>query len=111
MVTTEKRRLVVLDVEGVLLPKNRFIFEVGKKSGFFTLVKLLFWGFLYEIGLLKLASALRRIFKELEGIDLETLYTIFGNVPASPLIQGVFCQLKSRNCKIALISSGIPTVI
>jgi dolichol kinase/phosphoserine phosphatase len=111
MVTTEKRRLVVFDVEGVLLPKNRFIFEVGKKLGFFTLVKLLFWGFLYEVCLLKLASALRRVFRELEGVDLETLYTIFGNVPASPLIQGVFCQLKSRNFKIALISSGIPTVI
>ena len=55
MVTTEKRRLVVFDVEGVLVPENRFIFEVGKKLGFFTLVKLLFWGFLYEVGMLKLA--------------------------------------------------------
>ena len=56
-------------------------------------------------------SALRHVFREIEGVDLETLYTIFGNVPASPFIQSIFCQVKSRNCKIALISSGIPTVI
>ena len=37
----EKRRLVVFDVEGVLIPKNRFIFEVGKTLGFLKLFKLL----------------------------------------------------------------------
>ena len=111
MVTTEKHRLVVFDVEGVLIPKNRFIFEVGKKSGFFTLITLLFWGFLYEAGILKLESALTHIFRELRGIELETIMLIFGNIPATPFIQSIFCQLKSRNCKVALISSGIPYVI
>ena len=53
MVTTEKPRLVVFDVEGVLIPKNRFIFEVGKSLGFITLIKLLFFGFLYEAGIVK----------------------------------------------------------
>jgi FMN phosphatase YigB (HAD superfamily) len=30
----KKPRLVIFDVEGVLIPKNRFFFEVGKKLGF-----------------------------------------------------------------------------
>jgi len=68
MVTIEKPRLVVFDVEGVLIPKNRFFFEVGKSLGLIKLIKLLFYGFLYEAGILKLESVLRYIFKESKGV-------------------------------------------
>jgi phosphoserine phosphatase len=111
MVQTEKCRLIVFDVEGVLIPKNRFIFEMGKSLGFLGVVKLLFFGFLYEAGILKLESALKHIFRDMKGIELETLLTIFAKIPATPFLQSFFCQLKARNCKIALISSGIPAVI
>ncbi len=111
MVTREKPKLVVFDVEGVLIPKNRFIFEVGKTLGFVNLVKLLFFGFLYEAGILKLQSALKRIFKDLEGANLEELILIFDKIPSTPFLQNIFSQIKTRNCKIALISSGLPTVI
>jgi phosphoserine phosphatase len=111
MASTDRCRLIVFDVEGVLIPKNRFIFEVGKTFGFFGLVKLLFLGFLYEAGILKLESALRHIFKDMKGIELETLLLIFSKIQATPYLQSFFCQLKARNCKIALISSGIPAVI
>ena len=111
MASTDRCRLIVFDVEGVLIPKNRFIFEVGKTLGFFGLVKLLFFGLLYEIGILKLESALKHIFKDLKGVKLETLLLVFGKIPATPYLQNFFCQLKARNCKIALISSGIPTII
>lgn len=107
----EKPRLIIFDVEGVLIPKNRFIFAVGKSLGFTTLIKLLFWGFLYEAGIMKLGSALRHVFKELKGVELETLMAIFGRIPATPYLQNIFSQIKVRNCKIALISSGLPTVI
>ncbi len=111
MVQKEKTRLVVFDVEGVLIPKNRFIFEVGKTLGFTTLVKLLVFGFLYEAGFLKLKSALRHVFSNLKGVELETLQCIFNKIPATPLLRSIFNQLKTRNCKIALISSGLPTVV
>ena len=104
-------RLVVFDVEGVLIPKNRFIFEVGKTLGFIGLIKLLFYGFLYEAGILKLQSVLKRVFKELKGVQLETLMLAFAKIPATPYLQNIFCQVKARNCKIALISSGLPSVI
>ena len=111
MAQTERSRLIVFDVEGVLIPKNRFIFEVGKTLGFLGLIKLLFLGFLYEAGILKLESALKHIFKDMRGINLETMLAIFSKIPATPYLQTFFCQLKARNCKIALISSGIPSVI
>ena len=111
MDSTDRCRLIVFDVEGVLIPKNRFIFEVGKSQGFATLIKMLFWGFLYEASILKLESALKRIFMSLKGTSLEDLLAIFGGIPATPYLHNFFCQLKARNFKIALISSGIPTVI
>ena len=111
MVTPEKTRLVVFDVEGVLIPRNRFVFEIGKTLGVIKLLKMLFWGFLYEAGLLKLESALTRIFRQLEGAKLETLEQISGKISSISFLQNIGCQLKTRNCKIALISSGLPTVI
>ena len=111
MAQQEKSRLVVFDVEGVLIPKNRFIFEVGKTLGFSVLVKLLFFGFLYEAGILRLESALKHVYRNMKGIEPETLVSIFAKIPATPFLQSFFCQLKARNCKIALISSGIPAFI
>ena len=77
MVTSEKPKLVVFDVEGVLIPKNRFFFEVGKQLGFLKMLKILFYGFLYEAGILKLQSVLRRVFEESKGVNIETLKMIF----------------------------------
>jgi HAD superfamily phosphoserine phosphatase-like hydrolase len=106
-----KPRLVVFDVEGVLIPKNRFIFDVGKSRGIAKLLKMLFIGFLYEIGVVTLKSALKRVFKLMQGVKIERLMQIFDEIPSKPQLQSVFAQLKNRNCKTALISSGLPTVI
>lgn len=111
MVSTEKPRLVIFDVEGVLIPKNRFLFEVGKTLGFTRLVRLLFFGFLYESGILKLESVLRHIYKDLSGVKVETLIAVFNKISAMSTLQNLFRQLKARNCKTALISSGLPTMV
>jgi HAD superfamily phosphoserine phosphatase-like hydrolase len=106
-----KPRLVVFDVEGVLVPKNRFVFDVGRRLGAWQLLRMLFTGFLYEVGFVSLESALKRIFRIMRGVKLETLVEIFEEIPAKPVLQCLFDELKMRNCRIALISSGIPTVI
>jgi phosphoserine phosphatase len=106
-----KPRLVVFDVEGVLIPKNRFIFDVGKSLGVSQLLKMLFIGFLYEIGVVTLKSTLKHIFRVMKGVRIESLMRIFDELPSKPQLERVFAQLKTRNCKIALISSGLPTVI
>jgi phosphoserine phosphatase/dolichol kinase len=111
MSSPPKPRLVVFDVEGVLIAKNRFIFEVGKSLGFGALVKLLFLGLLYEAGILKLEPTLKRIYGDLKGEKLDTLNEIFSHIPATAYLQSFCSQLKARNCKVALISSGIPTVL
>ena len=101
--------LVVFDVEGVLLPKRRYlVFEAARKLSFWTFVKILLIGFLYEIGLTSLESALKRIFKMLEGLTLDDLFQLYQKVPLIYGVEEVFERLKQAGCKIALISSGLP---
>jgi dolichol kinase/phosphoserine phosphatase len=111
--TPNKRtpRLVVFDVEGVLIPKNRFIFDVGRILGASKLLKMLVIGFLYEIGVFPLKKALKKIFKIMRGVEIETLRSVFDEIPSKPQLVNLFAQLKIRNCKTALVSSGLPTVI
>ncbi|MDR1993311.1 MAG: haloacid dehalogenase-like hydrolase [Nitrososphaerota archaeon] len=111
MSLSEKPRLIVFDVEGVLIPKNRFIFEVGKTLGAQVFFKFVFWGLLYEIGFITLESAFRHIFGELKDVNSDVLTEAFNKIPTPPYLQNLFSQLKARNCKIALISSGVPSVL
>ncbi len=101
----------MFDVEGVLIPKNRFIYEIGKSIGLFQLMKMLFIGFLYEIRILSLKTAFRHIFYLMKDVNINRLIDIFGRIPSIPHLQGIFGQLKDRNFKIALISSGLPSII
>jgi phosphoserine phosphatase/dolichol kinase len=109
MATSERPRIVVFDIEGVLVPRNRFFFDLGKTLGITTLLKILILGFLYEAGILKLESTLRRIYNEFGGISADAMLTTFSRIPPTPYLQNLCNQLKARNCKIALISSGVPT--
>jgi len=104
-------RLAVFDVEGVLVSRNRFIFDVGKSLGVSQLLKMVFIGFLYKLGVVKLKPALKRIFKIMRGVKIETLMRVFDEIPSKPMLESFFAQLKMRNCKIALISSGLPKVV
>ncbi len=106
----DKPRLVILDVEGVLVPKNRFLFETAKRLDLTQLIRVLFYGFLYELGILKVESVMRRIYWGLRGTPVATLLDVFSRIPATSSLQGFCEQLKARNCKIAIISSGIPTI-
>lgn len=107
----KKPRLVVFDVEGVLISKNRFLFDVGKSIGFFQLLKMLLIGFLYQVGVFPLKPALKQIFKIMRGVKVEKLMRVFDEIPSRPQLESLFAQIKMRNCKTALISSGLPTIL
>lgn len=108
-VVTKPKGLVVFDVEGVLYPKRRFIpFEATRKLGLLKFLKTIFLGFLYEIGLLSLETALRRIYKYFEGYTIEELHYYFEKMPLLPDSDAVFKYLHKNGWKTALISAGIP---
>jgi len=102
-------RLVVFDVEGVLLPKRRYLlFEASRRLGFWRFVKILVIGLLYEAGLLSLESTLKRIFKLFQGLTVDDLFQLFRKVPLIPGTAEVFEKLNRLGYRTAVISSGLP---
>jgi dolichol kinase/phosphoserine phosphatase len=109
--TSPKPKLTVFDVEGVLIPRNRFFYEIGKSLGVLPLLKILFFGFLYEIGVMPLKSALEKIFKVTCGVRVEFFLQTLEKIPLLPNTKEAFASLKIQGYKTALISSGLPTFI
>jgi phosphoserine phosphatase SerB len=104
--------LVVFDVEGILIPKNRYIlFEISRKLGFLDFIRIIVLGLLYETGLLPLESALRRIFVMLKGLKVEEVLELHKRIPLMPGTEEVFRTLNEKGYKTALISSGLPTPV
>jgi phosphoserine phosphatase len=101
--------LVAFDVEGVLLPKRRYIpFEATRRLGLPKFLKIIILGLLYETGILPLEAALKRIFKSLKGHTIQELRHYYENMPLLPNIEKVFEHLHKNGWKTALISSGLP---
>lgn len=108
---TEKK-LVVFDVEGVLLPKKRYLFfEVGRNLKFQDFVRIVFCGLLYELGLISLRTAMKGLFKVFKGFTVDEFLRIFRQVPLMPDAKEVLAELRNNGWKIALISSGLPTFV
>jgi len=106
-----KPKLIVFDVEGVLIPKNLLYFEVGRTLGFAALLKILFFGFLYQVGVMQLKRTLERIFRTMSGAKIDTLAQILDRLPLMPDAKEVFAFLNTQGSKTALISSGLPTFL
>jgi len=108
----ENKTLVVFDVEGVLIPKNRYLlFEISRKVSFFGFIRIIVLGFLYEIGFLSLESALKRIFKMLKGLEEEEAFRLYKQIPLMLGTEEVFDTLNKKGFFTALISSGLPTSV
>jgi len=104
-------RLIVFDVEGVLIPKRRYLlFETTRKVGLWGFIKIIVMGALYEIGLLPLESTLRRIFMMLRGLTVDEMFQLYNKIPLMPSAKEVFERLNRLGYKTALISSGLPTL-
>lgn len=108
---TLSSHLVVFDVEGVLLPKRRFLpFEVGTWLGTLTFLKIFTTGILYAVGLLSIESTLRRLFRFLEGMPIEELFKLYRKLPLMPGAVELFDGLRALGFRTALISSGLPGI-
>lgn len=108
---TGRTGLVVFDVEGVLVPKKRFLyFAVGRTLRLSQFLGMVFYGFLYEVGLISLKTALTHVFKVFKGMQTRELLSIYKQIPIIPKAKEIFKELKSEGWKTALISSGLPEV-
>jgi len=109
---TRKLGLIVFDVEGVLVPKKRFMyFAVGRTLRLSQFLGIVFYGFLYEVGLISLKTALSHVFKVFKGMQVRELMSLYKQIPVIPKAEEVFRELRSEGWTTALISSGLPDVV
>jgi dolichol kinase/phosphoserine phosphatase len=107
-----RSRLIVFDVEGVLIPKRRFLFfEISALLGFATFLKFFLFGVFYKMGLISLKLALKRIYWSLKGLPLNILLDEFRDLPILSGVSRIFKELKRLGYKTVLISSGIPRIL
>ena len=107
----QRNRLIVFDVEGVLLPKRRYLlFEAARKLGPWGFIKIITLGFLYEVGLLSLESTLRRIYRYFRGLTINDLFEPYRTIPLIDGVEQLFKRLHQAGYRTALISSGLPAL-
>ncbi|NIR86788.1 HAD-IB family phosphatase [Candidatus Bathyarchaeota archaeon] len=104
-------RLIVFDVEGVIIPKRRYLlFEATRRLGYWKTLKVMVIGFLYEVGVLSLESALKRIFMLFRGLAVDDLFQLYKRIPLIPGVEEFFKKLKGSGYRTALVSSGLPAL-
>lgn len=92
-----------------MIPKRRYLlFEASRRVSVVSFIKMLWAGFLYEAGLIRLETALQRIYKQLRGLSANDLFQLFKNIPLILGAREVFQKLRQNGQKTALISSGLP---
>ena len=97
--------MIVFDVEGVLLPKRRYLlFEAARKLGLSGFIKIITIGFLYEVGLVSLESALKKIYRFLRGFMIDDLFELYKAVPLISGAEQLFKELNQAGHRTALIS-------
>lgn len=101
-------QMVVFDVEGVILPTQRYLLQETTLLNHRRKLSVLFNGLLYQVGIRHLKQTLERIYRNFKGISFDDFTQVFDRIPLIPGTDEVFSELRKRNVSIALISSGIP---
>ena len=100
------------DVEGVLVPKHRYLlFEMGRLLSFTQFLKVAFYGVLYKLGLVSVKYALEGVCRAFRGFRVDMLLEVFRAVPLIAGVEEVFKRIRERGWKIALVSSGLPDFV
>src|SRR3989337_2723399 len=87
-VEVDATRLVVFDVEGVIIPKARFLlFEVVGRMGLKPFLQALFFGLLYETGVLSLKRVMKRLYALLREMPLEHFMNLFEKISLMPDVE------------------------
>ena len=101
-------QMVVFDVEGVILPKQRYLLEEIRLLSSPDRLRVILDGLMYELGLRPLKQSLGGIYRRFRGVAFEDFAESFNRVPLLPGISEVFAKLREKGLRTAMISSGVP---
>lgn len=104
--------IAVFDVEGVILPKRRYLLlEVARSLPKLKLLMIFLAGLLYYLRIYSLKKAFLFVLKNLRGFSSNELYKALHGLKITPGARETIGLLNSLGYKTALISSGLPSDI
>jgi len=107
----EKPFLAVFDVEGIIIPGQRYFLETMKLLDLWRRVNVLYCGLMYSLGLMSLRSALIHIYHQFEGVEVAEFIEAFERIPLIPGSSEVMDYLKRSGIMTAFISSSVADVL
>ncbi|MFX1563469.1 MAG: HAD family hydrolase, partial [Promethearchaeota archaeon] len=110
MVLPERRRLIIFDVDGVII-RRFWLSQIFARFGLIQSIAFVILGILYEARLMEVASFMRYAYKLLRGAPKDWLLRM---TDQSALIRGVretIQLLRKQGHIMVLISAGIPDFV
>jgi len=107
---SEKPLLVVFDVEGIIIPGQRYFLETMKLLDFRRRVNILYCGLMYTLGLMSLRTALIHIYHQFKGVYLAEFIETFERIPLIPGAVEVMDRLRGSGIRTAFISSSVADI-
>lgn len=110
MVSPERRRLIIFDVDGVII-RRFWLSQIFARFGLIKSIAFVILGILYEARMMEVASFMRYAFRLLRGAPKDWLLRM---TDQSTLIRGVLETiqvLRKQGHIVFLISAGIPDFV
>jgi len=99
--------LVVFDVDGVIF-RGTLMLALARRRGLKALAASTLDGLLYELGRLRLADLLERVYARLRGMPVEQAWDVYRAMPLAPGAREAVVALRRRGYYVLLLTAGGP---
>lgn len=107
MVNTAIKKLVIMDVDGVLF-KGQFILHLSRRLGTLAYIRTAMLCLLFNINKISIEELLTRVYKSFRGVTLEQAQMIYKNTSLIMHARETIEALRNHGYLVVLISSGVP---
>ncbi|MCR4320634.1 MAG: haloacid dehalogenase-like hydrolase [Candidatus Brocadiaceae bacterium] len=107
MINSSIKKLVVMDVDGVLF-KGHFILHLARHAGALIYIQTALLCFLFNINKISIRELLTRVYARFKGITLEQAKKVYQNITVIKHARETIQMLRNHGYQVVLISSGVP---
>src|SRR5574341_1099883 len=110
MINTPIKKLVVMDVDGVIF-KGQFILHLARHLGISIYIRTAMLCILFNINKISIQELLSRVYKLFKGVTFEQTQVTYKNISIIRHARETIEALRNHGYMVVLISSGVPDII
>jgi len=107
MIHSSIKKLVVMDVDGVLF-KGHFILHLAQHAGRLIYIRTALLCFLFNINKISIQELLTRVYARFKGITLEQAKKVYQDITIIKHARETIQTLRNHGYHVVFISSGVP---